>query len=76
MIQAYDCVYDYVSASDRKKINEDLFAAAVKELTEVNGKIFNLIHNHGTWSVAAVGMTGYVTGNKDWVEMAGIQADR
>jgi len=70
MIQAYDCVYDYISATERKKIEDDLFAQVVKELTEVNGKIFNLIHNHGTWSDAAVGMTGYVCGRKDWVEMA------
>jgi oligo-alginate lyase len=70
MIQGYDCVYDYVSAADRKKIEDDLFAPVVKELTEVNSKIFNLIHNHATWSTAAVGMTGYVLGRKDWVEMA------
>lgn len=70
MIQGYDCVYDYIGTDDRKKIEEDLFAPVVKELTEVNGKIFNMIHNHGTWSTAAVGMTGYVLGRKDWVDMA------
>lgn len=70
MIQAYDCVYDYIGKSDRQKIEDDLFTSVVKELTEVNGKIFNMIHNHGTWSTAAVGMTGYVLGKKEWVEMA------
>lgn len=69
-IQGYDCIYEYVNPADRKKIEENLFASVVKELTEVNGKIFNLIHNHATWSTAAVGMTGYVLGRKDWVEMA------
>jgi hypothetical protein len=67
-IQAYDCVYDYLGADTRKKIETDLFEPIVKELSEVNGEIFNKIHNHGTWSVAAVGMTGYVCGRKDWVE--------
>lgn len=70
MIQAYDLIFDYLAPQDRTKITTDLWTPVVKELTEVNGKIFNLIHNHGTWSAAAVGMTGYVTGNKDWVDMA------
>jgi oligo-alginate lyase len=70
MIQGYDCVYDYISAADRKKIENDLIASVVNELTVVNYKIFNLIHNHATWSTAAVGMAGYVTGRKDWVEIA------
>jgi len=69
-IQAYDCVYDYLGAANRKTIETDLFEPIVKELSEVNGEIFNKIHNHGTWSVAAVGMTGYVCGRKDWVEKA------
>jgi len=70
MIQGYDCIYDYINKDDRKKIEEDLFASVVKELSDVNNKIFNLIHNHATWSTAAVGMTGYVLGKKEWVEMA------
>lgn len=69
-IQAYDCIYDYLGADKRKKIETELFEPVVKELSEVNGDIFNKIHNHGTWSVAAVGMTGYVCGRKDWVEKA------
>lgn len=70
VIQGYDCIYDYLKAEERKKIEDNLFEPIVKELSEVNGAIFNKIHNHGTWSVAAVGMTGYVCGRKDWVEMA------
>lgn len=70
VIQGYDCVYDYLKPEERKKIESDLFEPIVKELSEVNGEIFNKIHNHGTWSVAAVGMTGYVCGRKDWVDIA------
>ena len=69
-IQGYDCVYDYLSAADRRKIEDSLFVPIIKELTEVNYDVFNKIHNHGTWSAAAVGMTGYVCGRKEWVEMA------
>ncbi|MFL9484579.1 heparinase II/III family protein [Chitinophagaceae bacterium LWZ2-11] len=70
MIQGYDCVYDYMSATDRKFVEDSLFVPVVNQLMVVNSKIFNLIHNHGTWNAAAVGMTGYVLGRKDWVEAA------
>jgi hypothetical protein len=70
MSQGYDCVYDYISKADRQKIEDSLFAPYVKELSEVNNKIFNMIHNHATWSVAAVGMLGYVCNRKEWVEIA------
>ncbi|AEW01460.1 Heparinase II/III family protein [Niastella koreensis GR20-10] len=70
VIQGYDCIYDYLKPEERKKIEDNLFEPIVKEFSEVNGEIFNKIHNHGTWSVAAVGMTGYVCGRKDWVDIA------
>ncbi|MDB5230849.1 MAG: Heparinase family protein [Chitinophagaceae bacterium] len=70
VIQGYDCVYDYLSVADRKKIEADLFEPIVKELSEVNEETFDKIHNHGTWSVAAVGMTGYVCQRKEWIEKA------
>lgn len=77
VVQGYDCVYDYLSVADRKKIEEELFVPVVKELMETNTAIFNKIHNHGTWSVAAVGMTGYVCGRKEWVNKAlhGVKKD-
>jgi oligo-alginate lyase len=68
--QGYDLVYDYLSLQDRKIIEEKLFAPIVKLISEDNYATFNKIHNHGTWAVAAVGMTGYVTGNKDWSDRA------
>jgi hypothetical protein len=70
VIQGYDLVYDYLPATDRKKIEEHLFAPIMKFLTVDTYDIFNKIHNHGTWSVAAVGMTGYVLNNKEWVQAA------
>jgi hypothetical protein len=35
-----------------------------------NQETFNRIHNHGTWDVAAVGMTGYVLNKREWVKKA------
>lgn len=68
--QAYDCIYDYLTDSERKNIEENLFQPIVKFISEDNYATFNKIHNHGTWAVAGVGMIGYVTGNKDWVDKA------
>jgi oligo-alginate lyase len=70
VIQGYDLVYDYLSAQDKNTIEQKLFVPIVKFLSEDNAETFNRIHNHGTWAVAAVGMTGYVVNRKDWVERA------
>lgn len=70
MIQGYDCIYDYLTESERNYLTENLWTPAVNEQTKVNGAIFNLIHNFAAWSTAGVGMAGYVCGKKDWVEMA------
>ena len=70
MIQGYDCIYDYVGEKDRKYLMDSLWTRVVYEQTVINKKIFNLIHNHATWSTAGVGMAGYVCGRKDWVEIA------
>jgi Heparinase II/III-like protein. len=69
-IQGYDMVYDYLLPSDRNTIEQHLFFPIVKFLSEDNYETFNRIHNHGTWDVAAVGMTGYVLNKKEWVEKA------
>jgi len=68
--QAYDCIYDFLSDKERKNIEQNLFEPMVKFISEDNSATFNKIHNHGTWAVAGVGMIGYVTGNKDWVDRA------
>ena len=68
--QAYDCIYDYLSKTERKHLETQLLRPCVDLLSEQNPETFNKIHNHGTWSVAAVGMTGYVLNDKDLVEKA------
>ena len=70
VIQGYDMVYDYLSPSDRNTIEQHLFVPVVKFLMEDNRETFDRIHNHGTWDVAAVGMTGYVLNKKEWAEKA------
>jgi len=69
-IQAYDLVYNGLTATDRKTIEEKLFVPILKFFTEDRYDIFNKIHNHGTWNLAAVGITGYVLNKKEYIEIA------
>jgi hypothetical protein len=70
VIQGYDLVYDALTAKEREQIEQNLFMPILKFLTVDSYETFNRIHNHGTWNVAAVGMTGYVLNQPDYVEMA------
>ena len=69
-IQAYDCVFDLISESDRKDIESNLFEKIVHFFTVEDNYTFNLVHNHGTWSVAGVGMAGLVMNKPEWVQIA------
>jgi hypothetical protein len=66
--QAYDCVYDALTAADRTTIESKVLRPMAEFLS--NGDELDLIHNHGTWNCAAVGMAGYVLGDKNLVEKA------
>ncbi len=66
--QAYDCIYDYLTVSERKNIEENIFRKLAEFFSVEHAKILDLIHNHGTWSCAAVGMIGMVLNDKDLIE--------
>lgn len=68
--QAYDCVFDAIPPAERKRIETDLFRPMVKFFVVDQQSTFNRIHNHGTWMLAAVGMTGFALGDTDLVSMA------
>ncbi len=59
-IQGYDAIYTYLSAEERALIEEKLLRPFAAFLSVENPGVFNRIHNHGVWAVAAVGMTGIV----------------
>ncbi len=69
-IQGYDMVYDAISAKNRNAITQGLFEPILKFFTVDCKETFDKIHNHGTWDIAAVGMTGYVLNKPEYVEMA------
>lgn len=59
-VQGYDAVRDAIPASDRERIDADVFRRMARFLSDDSPEDFNRIHNHATWSTAGVGMTGYV----------------
>ena len=70
---AYDCVYEFIPETDRKNIEKNLFypvAEFISNGNEANYAVFNKMHNHGTWATSAVGMIGYVIGDKNLIDMA------
>jgi len=70
---AYDCVYNFITEKDRQFIEKNLFSPMAEFLSngnESNYATFNKMHNHGTWSLSAVGMIGYVMGDKELVSKA------
>lgn len=68
--QAYDLIIASLTAAEKEKIESGLFRPIVKFLSVDSPETFNKVHNHGTWTTAAVGMTGFVLGELDWVEQA------
>ncbi|WP_297086721.1 alginate lyase family protein [uncultured Draconibacterium sp.] len=69
-IQAYDCIYEFLSAEEQANIEENLFKKVVEFFTVEDKYSFDRVHNHGTWAVAGVGMTGMVLGDSLLVQKA------
>lgn len=68
--QAYDCIYNWLNDEDREYIEKNVFRQIIDWFTTRNAHEFDRIHNHGTWSVAAVGMIGLILDDEDLVEMS------
>ncbi len=73
---AYDCIYDTLTKKQRRFIEKNLlenmagFIMNGYKDNRKNNEMFNRMHNHATWATAAVGMTGFATGNKTLVRKA------
>ena len=68
--QAYDCVYDALSATDRTAIESRLLRPMAKFFSVDHVKEFDRIHNHGTWTATAVAMLGYALRDQSLVDLA------
>jgi hypothetical protein len=69
-IQGYDAIIDTLSREQRARIESGILRPLADFLSIESPEVFDQIHNHGTWAVAAVGMTGYVIGDHDYVRKA------
>ncbi|MGI9265009.1 MAG: alginate lyase family protein, partial [Gammaproteobacteria bacterium] len=69
-IQGYDAIFETLDEAAREEIENSLFHPMIRFLSVEAPQTFDKIHNHGTWAVAAVGMSGYVLDRPDYVEMA------
>ena len=69
-IQGYDAIYAALSDAEKAEIEKNLLRPMVSFISDQAPQTFDRIHNHGTWAVAAVGMTGYVIGDENYVEKA------
>jgi len=69
-INAYDCIYEFLSVEERENIENNLFRKVVQFFTEEDKYSFDRVHNHGTWAVAGVGMTGMVLNDSLLVQKA------
>lgn len=68
--QGYESIRDNLPAESRSHIETNLLRNMADFLSEGSPETFNKVHNHGTWATAAVGMTGYVIEDQDYVEKA------
>ena len=66
----YDFVYASLTAAERKTIEDGAFKPEVDYITKDLSPWFNLIHNHGVWACAGVGITGIATHNEAYIKMA------
>jgi hypothetical protein len=75
-IQGYEAIRANLSEADRKNIDDNLFRKAAAFLSTGSAATFSKIHNHATWATAGVGMTGYVLGDKELVDIALLGLDK
>jgi hypothetical protein len=68
--QAYDTIYDFLTAAERETLEENLFRPFADHISVDNPQFYNRVHNHSTWGNAAVGMIGLVMGDDELVERA------
>ncbi|WP_369933770.1 oligoalginate lyase [Xanthomonas tesorieronis] len=68
--QGYDAIRDSLSPAERSTIDTQVFRRMAHFLCDESADNFDKIHNHATWAVAAVGMTGYVLRDQTLVDKA------
>ncbi len=61
---------NYLTPVEREKIEKNIFKVIIPRFTVDHAREFNRIHNHGTWTVASIGMLGIVLNDQNLIDMA------
>ncbi|CAH0528696.1 heparinase II/III domain-containing protein [Vibrio hippocampi] len=75
---AYSCVYHTLSDDQKSHIENDLFKQMIDMFVVTYAHDFDIVHNHGLWAVAAVGICGYAINDQESVDKAlyGLKLDK
>ena len=76
-VEGYHCLIPSLEAVQREYIEANLFQVMADDALNRHAKDFDIVHNHGIWSVAAAAISGYVLGDSALVEKAlyGLKGD-
>ena len=69
-VRGYEAIRETLSEADRENIDNNLFRKHAEFLSTGSAVTFSKIHNHATWATAGVGLTGYIIGEPEFVEIA------
>jgi hypothetical protein len=74
---AYSCIRHTLSEAERDLIENDLFKLMIELFVETYAHDFDIVHNHGVWAVAGVGICGYAIQDQVSVDKAlyGLKGD-
>ncbi|MFZ1741741.1 MAG: alginate lyase family protein [Pontixanthobacter sp.] len=75
-VQGYESIRATLPVEQRALIDNQLFRKAANFLSVDSAETFNKIHNHATWATVGVGMTGYVIGDQNLVDIALLGSDK
>ncbi|MEZ8094260.1 heparinase II/III family protein [Photobacterium swingsii] len=75
---AYSCIYHTLEESQKRQIEDDLFKHMIEMFVVTYAHDFDIVHNHGLWAVAAVGICGYAINDQASVDKAlyGLKLDK
>ncbi len=76
-VEGYHCLIPSLDAAQRQNIEDHLFSVMAADALNRHAGDFDIVHNHGIWSVAAAAISGYVLGDAPLVEKAlyGLKGD-
>ena len=75
---AYSCIYHTLDETQKRHIEDNLLKQMIDMFVVTYAHDFDIIHNHGLWAVAAVGICGYAINDQASVDKAlyGLKLDK